>query len=74
MTKRVHEKKRNFFFSAHKNQSLRHTYNHLTTTTNQKKNEKQKKKKPKQNKNRKHAKPRAGDDKRRQNLALNART
>jgi hypothetical protein len=33
----VHEKKRNVFFSAHKNQSLRHTYNHLTTTTNQKK-------------------------------------
>jgi len=40
----VHEKKRNFFFSAHKNQSLRHTYNHLTTTTNQKKTKNKKKK------------------------------
>jgi hypothetical protein len=39
----VHEKKRKKI-SAHNNQSLRHTYNRLTTTTNQKKEKKKKKK------------------------------
>jgi hypothetical protein len=63
-----------FFF-----QRIRISHCAILTTTSQrqrtkKKTKNKKKKKPKQNKNRKHAKPRAGDDKRRQNLAQNART
>jgi hypothetical protein len=70
----VHEKKRKKN-SAHNNQSLRHTYNHLTTTTNHTKKKPKKKPKPKQNKTKtENTQPRAGDDKRRQNLAQNART